>query len=98
MVVAITGDMGTAAACKLKQATTLGADHIEVQVLRDLGTYTEAANSLAEMCNMIEHELAWPIHSFLNLITLMDKPDGSTRPIALLTMLYRLWTKVANLL
>ena len=41
----------------------------------------------------IEKTGAWPTHTLINVIVLMGKPNGGVRPIALMPMLYRLWTK-----
>ena len=38
--------------------------------------------------------MAWHALIYHNLIVLMGKPTGGTRPIALVPMIYRPWTKV----
>ena len=54
----------------------------------------EAKEGLAAILNMVEGCRAWPTHTMSNTIVLMGKPQGGCRPIALMPMLYRLWTKV----
>ena len=49
---------------------------------------------LAVLLNLIEAHIAWPTHILYNIIVLMGKPTGGTRPIAFMPMLYRIWTKV----
>ena len=53
----------------------------------------EFAQWLAEIMNMIEANLKWPAQVLINIVTLMGKPMGGIRPIALMPMVYRLWTK-----
>ena len=43
--------------------------------------------------NKSEEETMWPDHCLVNIIVLMGKPAGGCRPIALMPMIYRLWTK-----
>ena len=55
----------------------------------------EAAFALAQLLNAIEYKCAWPAHILINIIVLMGKPPpGGVRPIALMPMIYRLWTKI----
>ena len=72
--------------------TTIGADHWETRELRALDD--DAAEGFAKLLTRIEEEVAWPIQTLINLIVLMGKPKGGVRPIALMTMLYRLWSKI----
>ena len=46
------------------------------------------------LLNNVEKAMTWPMHILLNIIVLMGKPAGGVRPIALMPMLYRLWTKI----
>ena len=51
-----------------------------------------------DILNTVEKDIMWPKHTLLNLVVLMGKPDGGgVRPIALMPMLYRLWTKARML-
>eukprot|EP00973_Karenia_brevis_P036217 4994179-Karenia_brevis.AAC.1 len=36
----------------------------------------------------------WPSYILYNIVVLMGKPQGGTRLIALMPMLYRIWTKI----
>ena len=56
----------------------------------------DALASMAVLLNMCEANVAWPTHVLNNTIVLMGKPQpqGGCRPIALMPMLYRVWTKV----
>ena len=42
----------------------------------------------------IEKSQAWPGYTYYIIIVLMGKPNGGVRPIALMAMIYRLWTKI----
>ena len=53
----------------------------------------EAKEGIAGLLNMVEGCRAWPTHTLSNTIILMGKPTGGSRPIALMPMLYRLWSK-----
>ena len=61
-------------------------------VWRDLTN--EALEELTKLLNEVEQKVTWPAHTYYNLIVLMGKPAGGTRPIALMAMIYRLWTKI----
>ena len=54
----------------------------------------EVAQALADLLNSIEQKCAWPIQVLINIIVLMGKPQGGVRPIALMPMIYRIWTKI----
>ena len=54
----------------------------------------DALEALATLLNEVENSLSWPLHIIHNWVVLMGKPGGGTRPIALMPMLYRVWTKV----
>ena len=49
---------------------------------------------MADLLNHIEKRGTWPRYILYNLVVLMGKPTGGTRPIALMPMLYRVWIKV----
>ena len=48
--------------------------------------YLEAITELAKLLNHVESKLTWPAHIYHNLIVLMGKPAGGTRPIVLMPM------------
>ena len=70
----------------------VGVDQWSPAVWRDMSN--EAFEALVELLNEVEHRLTWPAHLYHNFIVLMGKPAGGTRPIALMPVLYRLWTKI----
>ena len=86
----ITAQMVRAAIKKLRNRTALGIDLCEPEYLKELDD--EALELWAELFNDIERAGVWPSHIMVNLIILMGKPTGGTRPIALMPMLYRIWT------
>ena len=77
---------------KLNKSTAVGIDQWSPAVWRDISP--EAVEELAKLLNHVEQKVAWPAHIYHNLIVLMGKPAGGTRPIALMPMIYRLWTKI----
>ena len=76
---------------QIKANTALGIDHWEGGFLRAMPE--EFADRLATLLNRVEGVCAWPWSVLMSIITLMGKPNGGVRPIALLPMLYRQWTK-----
>eukprot|EP00973_Karenia_brevis_P031057 4284100-Karenia_brevis.AAC.1 len=46
------------------------------------------------MLAQVEQYATWPSYLLYNIIVLMGKPLGGTRPIALMPMLYRIRTKI----
>ena len=54
----------------------------------------EAIEAITHFFRYIEKHGVWPGHIYFNIIVLMGKPTGGSRPIALMPMLYRLYTKV----
>ena len=75
----------------LKNDTALGVDFLDVWWLKNLSN--QIADDFAEVLNSVERLGAWPIQSRMNIIVLMGKPAGGLRPIALMPMLYRIWSK-----
>ena len=88
----ITAEMVLKAVKLLKKDTALGIDFLDVWILRSISH--EQAQAIADLLNQCEHSLVWPIQTFINIIVLMGKPNGGIRPIALMPMIYRLWTKI----
>ena len=56
-------------------------------------TTDEGLEELAEIYTGIEKSCTWPLQTFLNIIGLMGKENG-TRPIGLMPMIYRIWSKM----
>ena len=54
----------------------------------------EAIEAITHLFNHIETHGVWPGHIYYNIMVLMGKPAGGSRPIALMPMLYRLYTKI----
>ena len=54
----------------------------------------EAKDLLVQILRDIEEQRAWPGQTYYNIIVCMGKLAGGYRPIALMPMLYRLWTKI----
>ena len=75
----------------LKNETALGVDFLDVWWLKNLSN--QIAGDLAEVLNSVEKLGAWLIQSMMNIIVLMGKPAGGLRPIALMPMRYRIWSK-----
>ena len=73
---------------RLNTRSAVGVDQWSPAVWRDLSD--EAIQELTALLNEVEQQLTWPAHIYYNLIVLMGKPAGGTRPIALMAMIYRL--------
>ena len=71
---------------------SIGIDWWEVEHLKSMTE--EVAQAFADILNQVEEKVAWPVQTLLSLIVLMGKPNGGVKPIALMPMLYRLWSKV----
>ena len=54
----------------------------------------EAIEAIAHLFNDVEKHGVWPGHIYYNIIVLMGKSAGRSRPLALMPMLHRLWTKI----
>ena len=88
----ITMDQTRRAIYRLNKGTAVGVDQWSPTVWRDMSD--EALDELVKLLNEVERRLTWPAHLYHNFIVLMGKPAGGTRPIALMPMLYCLWTKI----
>ena len=88
----ITTEQTRRATYMLNKGTAVGVDQWSPAIWRDMSD--GALEALVALLNGIEQRLTWPAHLYHNFIVLMGKPAGGTRPIALMAMLYRLWTKV----
>ena len=76
----------------LNTNTAVGIDQWSPGQLRLLNA--EGKKLLLDILNVIEDSRAWPGYTYYNIIVLMGKPNGGIRPIALMAMIYRLWTKI----
>ena len=56
--------------------------------------FEDDIDELAKLLNDLEDKMAWPAHTYHNLTVLMRKRIRGTRPIALMPMINRLWTKI----
>eukprot|EP00972_Heterocapsa_arctica_P006364 934223-Heterocapsa_arctica.AAC.1 len=77
------------AACSIKQDTALSGDFLHPRTIALLDD--QALEDLAELFLVMEESGKPPIE--LLTLVFIPKPDGSTRPIGLLTGLMRLWGK-----
>ena len=76
----------------LKSATAVGIDQWSPAQWKALSP--EAIDGITYLFQYIEEYGVWPGHLYYNIIVLMGKPTGGSRPIALMPMLYRLYTKI----
>ena len=54
----------------------------------------KAKEAIVHFLSHVEKHDIWPGYLYYHVIVLMGKPAGGSRPIALMPMLYRLWTKI----
>ena len=87
---AITADNDARGVRAINTRTALGVDQWEVKWLR--GMSIDARRQLATILNLVEATGTWPTQAITNCIVLMGEPTGGSRPIALMPMLYRIWT------
>ena len=76
----------------LKSATAVGTDQWSPAQWKALSP--EAIDGITYLFQYIEEYGVWPGHIYYNIVVLMGKPTGGSRPIALMPMLYRLYTKI----
>eukprot|EP00973_Karenia_brevis_P095053 12425469-Karenia_brevis.AAC.1 len=76
----------------LKTATTVGIDFWSPGDLRRLAR--AALGALGQILVQVEDQATWPSFLLYNIIVLVGKPLGGTRPIALMPMLYKVWTRI----
>ena len=72
----------------LKSATAVGIDQWSRAQWKALSP--EAIDGITYLFQYIEEYGVWPGHIYYNIVVLMGKPTGGSRPIALMPMLYRL--------
>ena len=88
----ITPELVKEGAKKIKSDAALGCDLFDVWMLKSVDGWV--LENWAMLLNNVEKAMTWPMHILLNIVVLMGKPAGGVRPIALMPMLYRLWTKI----
>ena len=76
----------------MKSGTAVGIDQWSPAQWKLLSE--EAIDGITYLFQYIEEYGVWPGHIYCNIIVLMGKPTGGSRPIALVPMLYRLYTKI----
>ena len=76
----------------MNSVTAVGIDQWSPHQWKQLSP--EALEAMAHLFNHVEKHGVWPGHIYYNIIVLMGKPAGGSRPIALMPMLYRLYTKI----
>ena len=79
----------------INTSTALGVDFLDIAWLKRLPI--EACTDIADLLHEVENAGAWPIQSLMNIIVLMGTPNGGIRPIALMPILYRLWSRARKL-
>ena len=80
------------AAARLRNGTGLGPDFLQPLLLKTLGD-PEALEGLTALVNQIDDACFLPWQACASFVCLLGKPAGGVRPIALLSMLYRIWVK-----
>ena len=75
--------------------SALGCDHFCAGQFKQLAEpwpwAYQARAALLEVLRLIETRGALPLQTLFTVVALIPKPQGDVRPIALLSMLYRLW-------
>ena len=61
----------------------------QLRLLEDTGK-----DLLIDILNDIENSKACPGYAYYNIIVLMGSPNDGVRPIALIAIIYRLWTEI----
>ena len=69
----------------------MGADQWRPDELRLITQ--EGLEHLLRLYHEVEAKGIWPTGILANIIVLMGKPKGGSRPIALMPMLYRVWCR-----
>ena len=90
----ITASMIQVGLRELSNRTALGIDHWSPGELKGLSS--QCLQAMADLSNHIEERGTWPRYILYNIVVLMGKLTGGTRPIALMPMLYRVWSKVGR--
>ena len=75
----------------MSSGTAVGIDQWSPAQWKQLSP--EAIEAITHLFTYIEKYGVWPGHKYYNIIVLMGKPTGGSRPIALMPMLYRLYLK-----
>ena len=75
----------------MNEATLLGADRFGPRFIKSLPK--DGGQKLVDLLNQCEEQVAWPWQVFVTLVCLLAKEVNGERPISLLTMLYRIWSR-----
>ena len=84
------GDLDEALAT-MNEATGLGADRFGPRFIKSLPK--EGRQKFVDLLNQCEEQVAWPWQVYITLVCLLAKEVKGERPISLLTMLYRIWSR-----
>ena len=87
----LTVDKVRKAIFSLKPGTAVGADQWRPDELRLL--MQDGLEMLVKLYTETENKGVWPTGVLANIVVLMGKPKGGSRPIALMPMLYRVWCR-----
>ena len=75
----------------MNEATGLGADRFNPRFIKSLPK--DGRQKFVELPNQCEEHVAWPWQVHVTLVCLLAKEVKGERPISLLTMLYRIWSR-----
>ena len=75
----------------MNEATGLGADRFGPRFIQSLPK--DGRQKLVDLLNQCEEQVAWPWQVYVTLVCLLAKEVKGERPIPLLTMLYRIWSR-----
>ena len=75
----------------MNEATGLGADRFGPRFIKSLPK--EGRQKFVDLLNQCEEQVAWPWQVYITLVCLLAKEVKGERPISLLTMLYRIWSR-----
>ena len=84
------GDLDEALAT-MNEATGLGADRFGPRFIKSLPK--EGRQKFVDLLNQCEEQVAWSWQVYITLVCLLAKEVTGERPISLLTMLYRIWSR-----
>ena len=75
----------------MNEATGLGPDRFGPRFIKSLPK--EGRQKFVDLLNQCEEQVAWPWQVYITLVCLLAKEVKGERPISLLTMLYRIWSR-----
>ncbi len=79
---------------ELNDDRALGVDNWAPKEWQELPD--EAIEALIDIIMMMEEEVAIPAQALLNIVALIPKPQGGDRPVALMSLVYVLWTRIRS--